>query len=129
MASLPDIRLRAAKVGVALMTAFFDVVAALVEPVVLNIVRFLGFPPMIEAAVVRGENDERVFRGACPVERGEDGADDGLFAEPLTGDCCRFDVRGGLLERLEEPGVSAAERSRIVEQLAMLNDHARKHAD
>lgn len=59
----------------------------------------------------------------------EDGADDGLFAEPLTGDCCRFDVRGGLLERLEEPGVSAAERSRIVEQLAMLNDHARKHAD
>ena len=59
----------------------------------------------------------------------EDGADDGLFAEPLTGDCCRFDVRGGLLERLEEPGVSAAERSRIVEQLAMLDDHAREHAD
>ena len=40
-------------------------------------------------------------------------------------DCCQFDARAALVERLEDPTVSAAERSRIVEQLAMFDDHAR----
>ncbi|NND73987.1 MAG: polysaccharide deacetylase family protein [Ilumatobacter sp.] len=37
--------------------------------------------------------------------------------------CCPYDARAGLLERLENPTVKHAERSRIVEQLAMFDDH------
>ncbi|MFT7502084.1 MAG: peptidoglycan/xylan/chitin deacetylase (PgdA/CDA1 family) [Gammaproteobacteria bacterium] len=37
---------------------------------------------------------------------------------------CQFDARAALVERLEDPTVTAAERSRIVEQLAMFDDHA-----
>ncbi len=47
----------------------------------------------------------------------------------LGGSCCHFDVRAGLVARLENPTVKQAERSRIVEQLAILDDHVRAEAD
>jgi peptidoglycan/xylan/chitin deacetylase (PgdA/CDA1 family) len=37
-------------------------------------------------------------------------------------DCCQFDPRAAFLERLDDPTVKAAERSRIVELLAMLDE-------
>jgi hypothetical protein len=44
-------------------------------------------------------------------------------------DCCAYDARQSLIDRLDEPGVTAAERSRIVEQLAMFDDHVRLDAE
>ena len=43
-------------------------------------------------------------------------------AAPTAG--CGFDLRAELLERLDDPTVTGVERSRIVEQLAMLDEHA-----
>ena len=57
----------------------------------------------------------------------DDGTDDVAADDGPLVECCRFDVRAAFLERLDEPTVSARERSRIVEQLAALDDQHREH--
>lgn len=73
--------------------------------------------PRSDFAVV-GAPDSR-----SAVEESENAIDDQVF------DCCTYDPRDGLLNRLEDPTVKAAERSRIVEVLADLDRFAKDESD